>query len=107
MILGNGLGVMVDQMAHSAASAKYVKHCMNGIFTMIEPLNDDQPSFDELISLSEAANFSGLSISYLRRLVTNGEIWGEKIGRNWVTTEIAVNEFLARDRKPGRKPKKN
>ena len=61
----------------------------------------------ELISLSEAAKLSGLSASYIRRLVSQDEIWGLKIGRNWVTTEQAVREFLARDRKPGRKPKTN
>ena len=32
-------------------------------------------------------------------------LWGTKIGRNWVTTEQAVQEYLARDRKPGPKPK--
>ena len=68
--------------------------------------SENQPRSDELISLSEAARLSGLSPSYLRRLVTQGEIWGMKIGRNWVTTAQAVNQFLARERKPGPKPKK-
>ena len=68
--------------------------------------SENQPRSDELISLSEAARLSGLSPSYLRRLVTQGEIWGMKIGRNWVTTAQAVIQFLARERKPGPKPKK-
>ena len=68
--------------------------------------SENQPRSDELVSLSEAARLSGLSPSYLRRLVTQGEIWGMKIGRNWVTTAQAVNQFLARERKPGPKPKK-
>jgi len=68
--------------------------------------SENQSRSDELISLSEAARLSGLSPSYLRRLVTQGEIWGMKIGRNWVTTAQAVNQFLARERKPGPKPKK-
>jgi hypothetical protein len=65
----------------------------------------DQPRLDELIPLARAAKTSGLSPSHLRLLVNQGEIWGQKIGRNWVTTEKAVREYLARDRRPGPKPK--
>ncbi len=61
------------------------------------------PSFDDLISLKQAAKLSGLSAAHLRRLASEGEIWAYKIGRNWVTTEQAVNEYLARDRRPGPK----
>jgi excisionase family DNA binding protein len=73
--------------------------------------NDDdsgleQPSLDQLISLGEAAQLSGLSASHLRLLVSRGDIWGMKLGRNWVTTAQAVDEYLARDRRPGPKPKK-
>lgn len=66
----------------------------------------DEPGLDELLSLSEAAQRSGISASHLRLLVRNGEIWGMKLGRNWVTTERAVNEYLTRDNKPGPKTKK-
>jgi hypothetical protein len=73
-----------------------------------DPKNrEDQPSWDELISLSEAAELSGLHPDHLRRLVRQGDLWGKKISRNWVTTARAVKEYLARDRKPGPKPKKN
>ena len=68
--------------------------------------NDEQPSLDDLITLPEAAELCGLSHSHLRLLVRNGQIWGKRIGRNWVTTEQAVNEYLAQDRRPGPKPKK-
>jgi hypothetical protein len=64
----------------------------------------DQPSLDELISLSEAAKLSGLSHSHLRLLARNGEIWVKWLGRGWFTTEKAVQEYLARDRRPGPKP---
>ena len=67
----------------------------------------EQPKIDELISVSAAAELSGLSQSYIRRLVSQGEIWGKKLGRNWVTTEKAIWEYLAQDRKPGPKPKKS
>lgn len=65
---------------------------------------NDQPGLDELISLSEAAKLSGLSHSHLRLLARNGEIWVKWLGRGWFTTEKAVQEYLARDRRPGPKP---
>ena len=67
--------------------------------------NSNQPNLDELISLSKAAKLSGLSSSHLRLLVTKGEIWGQKIGRNWVTTAQAVLEYIAREHRPGPKLK--
>ena len=66
---------------------------------------DDQPGLEELITLSEAAKLSGLSPSHLRLLVSEKEIWGKKLGRNWFTTEQAIREYLARGVKPGPKPK--
>jgi excisionase family DNA binding protein len=68
--------------------------------------SDEQPNLSELISLSEAAKISGLSPSHLRLLVNQGEIWGKKFGRNWLTTEKAVREYMKRERRPGPKPKK-
>ena len=64
-----------------------------------------KPGLDELISLSKAAELSGLTQPHLALLVRQGKLWGHKIGRNWVTTEKAVREYLARDRRPG--PKTN
>jgi len=64
-----------------------------------------QPGWDELISLKDAAELSGLSSSHLRLLVSRGEVWGNKIGRNWVTTAQAVQEYLARGHRPGPKSK--
>ena len=66
--------------------------------------SDDQPRLDELIPLSQAAKLSGLSQGHLSLLIREKELWGVKIGRNWVTTEKAVRAYLARGRKPGPKP---
>jgi hypothetical protein len=68
--------------------------------------NPEQPSLDELIPLREAAELSGLSAGHLRLLASRGDIWGLKLGRNWVTTAQAVEEYLAQERRPGPKPKK-
>ncbi len=64
-----------------------------------------QPTLEELIPLSKAAEISGLSLGHLGLLIRRGELWGKKIGRNWVTTAQAVKEYLARDRRPGPKSK--
>ena len=67
--------------------------------------NSNQPNLNELISLSKAAELSGFTTRHLRLLATSGEIWAKKLGRNWFTTTQAVQEYLARDRKPGPKTK--
>ena len=74
---------------------------------MTEQSSDEQPSLDDLISLSEAAKISGLSHSHLRLLARNGHIWAKWLGRGWFTTEQAVNEYLSQEHKPGPKPKKD
>jgi len=66
---------------------------------------NEQPRLDELISLSQAAEFSGLTQPHLALLIRQGKLWGKKIGRNWVTTEIAVREYMAQEHKPGPKPR--
>jgi len=63
------------------------------------------PKIDDLISLEKAAKLSGLTSGHLRLLIRQGDLWGTKIGRNWVTTEQAVREYQARARRRGR-PKK-
>ena len=63
-----------------------------------------QPRWNELITLQEAAKLSGLSDGHLRLLAGQGDIWARRLGHNWFTTEKAVNEYLARDRRPGPKP---
>lgn len=65
-----------------------------------------KPSLDDLITLAEASVLSGLTASQLRLLVSRGEMWGKKLGRNWFTTAKAVRDYLSLGRKPGPKPKK-
>jgi len=66
-----------------------------------------QPGLDDLIPLRKAAEISGLTQEHLTYLIRKGELWGNKMGSHiWFTTEKAVREYLARDRKPGPKPKK-
>jgi len=60
----------------------------------------------KLISLAEAARISGLSTAHLRRLAEQGKIKAEKIGRDWLTTAEAVQEYQKLGIKRGRKSKK-
>jgi hypothetical protein len=72
-----------------------------------ETENDTRkPSLDELITLREASRISGLSHDHLRRLAGRGDLKAKKIGRDWVTTERSVREYLAQNRRPGPKPQK-
>jgi len=56
---------------------------------------------DELIALSEAAQRYGFTAAYLRELAERGRLTARKIGRNWVTTPRAVEEFIASRRVTG------
>jgi len=66
---------------------------------------DPSADLNDLISLSMASELSGLSASHLRLLVARGDLWGTKIGRNWLTSRQAVAAYLEIDHKPGPKPK--
>jgi hypothetical protein len=71
-----------------------------------EGKSDFQPRLDELIPLRKAAEISGLTQEHLTYLIRQGKLWGDKMGSPiWFTTDKAVREYLARDRKPGPKPK--
>ena len=75
---------------------------------MAEPENRDQPRLDELIPLRKAAEISGFTQEHLAYLIREEKLWGTKMGSPiWFTTEKAVREYLARDRKPGPKPKRD
>lgn len=70
---------------------------------LIQTSGDDAAK--KLVSLAEAAEISGLSQGHLRLLAKQEKIWAVKIGRNWVTTREAIQEYLATNPRPGPKPK--
>ena len=49
----------------------------------------------KLISLKEAAKISGYHPDYLGYLIRIGKIEGEKVGRDWLTSEEALKNHLA------------
>ena len=48
----------------------------------------------DFISLKEASSISGYHPDYLSALIRKGEIEGEKVGRNWVTTEEEIRNYI-------------
>jgi hypothetical protein len=62
---------------------------------------------EELISLAEAAVLSGLTPRHLNHLARAGQLPARKIGRNWVTTRTAVEDYSRDSFKRSRDPLKN
>ena len=60
---------------------------------------------EEWLTTDQAAELSGLSPPHIRYLLRNGKMRGKKFGRDWVTTQSAIEEYLATNPRPGRKPK--
>ena len=69
--------------------------------------DDEKPKLNELITFQEAARLSGLTDRHIRKLASRNKIWAIKLGRNWLTTANAITDYLAKNRKPGPKPKKS
>ena len=69
--------------------------------------NNERKSLEELtselISVTDAAKRTGLSPAWIRRLLQRGRIEGVKVGRNWLTTEQAIRDYLETDRRQGPK----
>jgi hypothetical protein len=63
------------------------------------PEDNDQPNpidpltIGELISLPEAAEKSGFSHELLKKTAKSGRLHAKKIGRDWVTTMAAIEEY--------------
>ncbi len=54
---------------------------------------------EEYISLAEASKLCPYSQEYLSLLARNGKLETIKIGRNWVTTRKAIEEYVKRNKK--------
>jgi excisionase family DNA binding protein len=55
----------------------------------------------KLITLAEAAKRYGLSHDYLRRIAGKGRLQAQKVGRDWLTTPEAVEEYIASRQRRG------
>ena len=61
----------------------------------------------EIITLREAAEECGLSVSHLRLLARSGRLEARKIGRDWVTTLDAVRRYMKNEYLRSRSPYKS
>lgn len=62
---------------------------------------------EELISLSEAAAICGMTRQHLSLLARRGKLNARKIGRDWLTTRAAVEEYMRDAAKRSNDPLKN
>ena len=67
---------------------------------------DYQPNLNDLISLRQASEITGLTTNHLRLMISREKLWARKIDSFWVTTEEALSDYLENRAKPGRKPQK-
>ena len=67
-------------------------------------MKNQNPEINDLISLKQASEISGLSHDHLRRLAEQGKIDSKKIGRNWITTKDAITKYMEQ-KKPRGRPK--
>ena len=59
-----------------------------------EPTSSIDPlTIGELISLPEAAQLSGFSVIYLRDIARRGRLRAKKIGRDWLTSMAAIEQY--------------
>jgi len=59
----------------------------------------------KILTLAQAADTSGLSAAWLRRMAQMGRLKGTKAGKTWLVTPAALAAFLATERHPGRPSK--
>jgi excisionase family DNA binding protein len=55
----------------------------------------------EWISVKEAAEYTGYTGAHIRYLLAKGLVEGRKFGRDWFTTEEALDKYLATNPRPG------
>lgn len=59
----------------------------------------------EWITVKEAAEYTGYTPSHVRFLLRTGLVKGQRFGRDWFTTQEALDEYLATNPRPGPEPK--
>jgi hypothetical protein len=62
---------------------------------MADSSNYDPLSVGELISLQQAAEYSGLEKSTLHNYARRSRLKAKRLGPIWVTTRAAIDEYLA------------
>jgi len=66
--------------------------------------NSSEVVMPKLISVTEAAKETGFSRAYIKRLLAQGRVKGEKIGSYWAIDKQDLQRFHRTPRKIGRPP---
>jgi excisionase family DNA binding protein len=65
---------------------------------MADPTDNQEPvdplTVGDLITLQEAAEYAGLAKDSLHDYIKRGRLKAKKVGRFWITTRAAVDEYL-------------
>lgn len=67
---------------------------LNIYLNVLTPAREKLNAGEEQISLQEATKFCSYSQAYLGKLAKEGRIDAHKEGRNWVTTEKAIKDYM-------------
>jgi hypothetical protein len=59
---------------------------------------------EEWITTNEAAKIAGVTPHQIRHLLRKGVIKGRKFAHAWMAERQSVEEYAAKERKPGPKP---
>ena len=66
--------------------------------------NSSEVVMSKLISVTEAVKETGFSRAYIKRLLVQGRVKGEKIGSYWAIDQEDLQRFYTTPRKTGRPP---
>ena len=64
--------------------------------------NSSGVDMSKLISVTEAANQTGFSRAYFKKLLSNGRLKGQKVGHFWAIDSDDLDKFMSKPRKKGR-----
>ena len=61
------------------------------------------PKISDFLDTKEASSLSGFSEVYIRKLAQRGTIKAQKVRRDWLVSRASLQEYLAKERKVGRR----
>ena len=88
----------MSTLRYGCRATNPVREMHGGMFT--EPTEKRQAhenplTLDEMITLQEAAEYSGLTKGSLYNYIKSGRLKARRIGWQWLTTYAAVDEYLS------------
>ena len=97
-------GAMADGKTRQEALANAETVIREWIETARELGRPIPPPQGRLMTIPEAAERLGLSVSIVRRYCSTGKLPAHKVGRDWTVRQQDLERFAASPRRRGRKP---